>query len=74
MWMLYEKCKDGDNIVYIDVGCKPSGDACKALAKKISRREFNGRTEAEFLIRDPAGNDWMKSVNTGSWRMKWVNA
>ena len=63
MWMLYEKCGDE----YIDVGCGPSGDRCKAIAKKITKSR-----RAELLIRDPGGRDWMKSVDTGSWRMKWV--
>ena len=31
MWMLYEKCGDE----YIDVGCGPSGDRCKTLAKRM---------------------------------------
>lgn len=65
MWMLYEKCANGE---YIDIGCGPTGDNCKTKAKRV----LKNRPQSEFLIRDPSGREWMKSVNTGSWRMKWV--
>jgi hypothetical protein len=67
MWMLYEGCENGE---YIDIACGPSGNNCKTKARLV----FKNRPQAEFLIRDPEGHDWMKSVVKGSRRMKWVRA
>jgi hypothetical protein len=68
MWELYTKWDDH----YWHSFRGPSGDSCKARARSLNRNESNSNLGKEFLIRDPSGKDWMKSVNTGSWRIKWV--
>lgn len=66
-WTLYE-C----NGIRHYAGSGKSGDSCKTMAKRRNRSEFQHNLGKEFVIVDPSGNDWMRSVNTGSWRMKWV--
>lgn len=70
MWTLFEK-QDGK---WVLVDEKKSGDACKTEAMRRNRTESRSNLGKEFLIVNPVGNNWMKSVNTGSWRMKWVYA
>lgn len=70
MWTLYESI--GGEWVLAYEG--PTGDRCKSVAKASNRTESNSNLGRRFLIRNPVGNNWMKSVNTGSWRMKWVYA
>ena len=69
MWTLHKILDDG-KLQEIYQG--PTGDRCKAAAKDFNRSEFSSNLRGKFLIRDPKGRNWMKSVDTGSWRMKWV--
>ena len=69
-WSLYKMTDKG----WAWVGDKPSGDACKTLAKKLNRSEFQTNLGFEFLIRTPVGNNWMRSLKKGSWKMTWVYA
>lgn len=69
-WTLYKKTDQGWVLIYEG----PSGDHCKTVAKETNRSEFSSNLRGKFLIRNPVGNNWMKSVDTGSWRMKWVYA
>jgi hypothetical protein len=64
MWDLYEKYKGKCYHACRGV----SGDSCKRAAKRAAE---GCRPSTEWLIRDPSGKDWMKSVPSGSWRMKW---
>jgi hypothetical protein len=69
-WQLYRKLLKGWDLVF---ECN-SGDACKTFAKNRNRSEYRMNLGLLFLIKDPVGNNWKKSVNTESWRMKWVDA
>lgn len=68
-WSLYEKSATGD---WFWVRHCPTGDRCKTVAKGIRNSDLTENANSrEFLIRDPARNDWMKSVKNSGWRMKW---
>jgi hypothetical protein len=72
MWELYEKMAGN----WFKVCKAPTGDRCKTVAKQIAVSVMRpGRTSVpsyrEFLVRDPYGRDWMKTVNTESWRINW---
>jgi hypothetical protein len=69
MWTLHKILDDGK---LLEIYQGPTGDRCKAAAKDFNRSEFSSNLRGKFLIRDSGDRDWMKSVDTGSWRMKWV--
>ena len=70
MWTLYEKVNGEWVLVYTG----PTGDRCKSVALNMNRSECSMNLGKQFLIRNPVGNNWMKSADTDSWRMKWVYA
>lgn len=68
MWSLYENSASAG---WLCVGVFPTGDRCKTVAKECNRNSFRYDLGKEFLIKDPSGNPWMKSVKNSGWRMKW---
>ena len=67
-WGLFEKVNGN----WMQVYAGPSGDRCKTVAKQSNRSDVQANKGKQFVIRDPSGNPWMKSVDVGSWSMKWV--
>jgi len=50
-----------------------SGDSCKSRCKNLMSSGYQACKRREYVIRDPAGKDWMKTQDTGStFRIKWV--
>ena len=68
-WTLWEKTSTHDWEVVHE---GPSGDSCKNRCKKLMGSGYQACKHREFMIRDPAGKDWMWTQDNGSiWRIKW---
>jgi hypothetical protein len=53
----------------------PSGDAAKTKACRMRKMYVGNQLEYDktinFIIRDPNGHIWQRSMNTSGWRIGW---
>ena len=68
-WSLWEQTSTHD---WVKVFVGASGDACKTQCKRMMVSGYRASQHREYVIRDPAGKDWMWTQDTGStFRIKW---